>query len=181
MLPQFVKFTAAQIVEEECNIFNDEKAVAKLEAEKGTKEAEEEQNLSKTMSKPDFSVYKRFADGIDRVEETPGKTKASSFEWTWTNSQCTESGRKIRGRSTSVALPSQPTAQARLEGQALQMTPRKIRGRSTTPEFWLGSPPRREVLVVQDVDGKSMDSDSGGTGSSDIFFDAKERFSTKTL
>lgn len=127
------------------------------------------------MRQPDFSVYKRVADRVDRVEET-----SSNFEWTRSNSHYAEL-RKIRGRSTSVALPSKQTAQARLEAQALQMTPRKTRGRSTTPELWLSSPPRREMLVLQDVDGKSIDSDSDGTGSSDTFFDAKEGFSTETL
>lgn len=47
MLPRFIGFTTAQIVEEEYNIFNAEKAVAKRDAEKATKEAKKKQNFRK--------------------------------------------------------------------------------------------------------------------------------------
>ncbi|TID27540.1 hypothetical protein E6O75_ATG00307 [Venturia nashicola] len=172
MLPKFIDLTIARVVEEEYNLFEAEKAVAKREAEKATNE--------RVVRQPDFSVYKRVADRTDRVEETSRNGTAPSFEWTWNYSQHTESERKMRGRSTSVALSSVHTAQAPSQGQALLLTPRKVHGRSTTPEIWLNSSPGR-VRVDQDGPGNSMDSDGDSIGSSDAFFDAKQRPSTEIL
>lgn len=172
MLSSFIKFTTAKIVEEEYNLINAEKAAAKREAEKATN--------AKAVRRLDFSVYKRFADRVNRVDETPGQGMEPSFEWTWSDSQRPESRMKIRGRSTSVALPSEQAAQAPSQYEALHLTPRKIRGRSTTPELWVSPAPCRDQ-TAQDLDGKDMDSNVESTDSSATFFDANERLSTETL
>ncbi|KAE9993375.1 hypothetical protein EG327_005362 [Venturia inaequalis] len=174
MLPQFIKFTTAKIVEEEYNLFNAEKAVAEREAEKATN--------SKAVRPPDFSVYKRLADWANREDETSGKRTAPTFKWTWSYSRVMDSSRKIRGRSTSVTLPSEQIAQATSQGQVLLLMPRKTRGRSTTPEMWINSRPGRD-RADQDMHGKSVndDDDDDSNGSSDAFFDAEENLSTETL
>ncbi|KAE9986758.1 hypothetical protein EG328_004776 [Venturia inaequalis] len=172
MLSKLIKLTTAKIVEEEYNLFNAEKAVAEREAEKATN--------SKAVRPPDFSVYKRLADWANREDETPGKRTAPTFEWTWSYSRVMDSSRKIRGRSTSVTLPSEQIAQAPSQGQTLLLTPRKIRGRSTTPEMWLNSRPGRD-RADQDMHAKSVNDDGDSDGSSDTFFDAEEKLSTETL
>ncbi|QDS67552.1 hypothetical protein FKW77_003036 [Venturia effusa] len=181
ILTQFVKFTIAQIVEEEYNLFNAEKAVAKRQAGKVIQVSKREQRLSKSVRQPDFSVYNRFPDRLDRARNAAGTTGPLNFEWTWSVTGEMET-KKIRARSTSISLPSEPIAQAPMARQAFPLTPRKIRGRSTTPELWL-MPSQRDTRTDSDElaksEGQSDDSESTATG--DDFFDAEESLSTETI
>jgi hypothetical protein len=175
MLPQLLEFLVEKTVKKEADLFKAEQAVAKRSAEKGAKDSKRKEEHEKTRRRLDFRCGK---DVGERVEETPPKRKQSEIEWNWNNSEDAHSRKRVRGRSTSVALPSNQSDQARpvrsIQTPCPQYTQRN-RGRSTTPMLWLSQSTRNETRLP----GKER-SASVSTTSDDDFFDAKERMSTES-